>query len=150
MTTTLETVTSSDGTTIAFERYGEGPPVILIGGACNDRSTVAGLAASLASDVTAIAYDRRGRGGSGDNGSDYSVTREVDDIAALIERVGGSASLFGHSSGAILAIEATLRGLPVNALAAYEPPYVVDGTRPHPGADLGDRLRVLIEQERRD
>jgi pimeloyl-ACP methyl ester carboxylesterase len=68
MNTTSETVTSADGTRIAYERTGDGPPLILVGGAFNDRSTVAGLAATLAPMFTAIAYDRRGRGDSGDGG----------------------------------------------------------------------------------
>ncbi|MCW2859042.1 MAG: alpha/beta hydrolase [Actinoallomurus sp.] len=149
MTTTSETVTSADGTRIAVERTGDGRPVILVGGAFNDRSTVAGLAAALAPDFTAIAYDRRGRGDSGD-GDGYAVEREVDDLAALIEHVGGRASLFGHSSGGNLAIEATLRGLPVERLAVYEPAFVVDVGRPRPADDLFDRVRALVEQDRRD
>jgi len=78
------------------------------------------------------------------------VDREIDDLAALIEHAGGSASLFGHSSGAILALEAALRGLPIAKLAVYEPPYVVDGSRARPGVDLVDRLRALIDEGRRD
>jgi pimeloyl-ACP methyl ester carboxylesterase len=151
MSSTLETLTSADGTRIAFERIGEGRPVILIGGAFNDRSTVAGLAATLAPHVTAITYDRRGRGDSGDgDGDGFAVEGEIDDLAALIERAGGRASVFGHSSGGNLAIEATLRGLPVDRLAVYEPAFIVDDSRPRPGADLFDRVRALVGQDRRD
>ncbi|GGS64767.1 alpha/beta hydrolase [Planobispora rosea] len=165
MTTAFQTVTSADGTAIAFEAVGGGRPVILVGGAFNDRSTVSGLAAALAPDFTAIAYDRRGRGDSGDNSgassgvssdssgggiAGYAVEREVEDIAALIKHVGGSAAVFGHSSGAILAIEAARTGLPIDALAVYEPPYVVDDSRGRPGADLAERLQALIGQGRRD
>ena len=149
MNTTLETVTSADGTRIAVERTGDGPPVILVGGAFNDRSTVAGLAAVLSSGFTTLAYDRRGRGDSGD-GDGYAVEREVEDLAALIEHAGGTAAVFGHSSGANLALEAVVRGLSVERLAVYEPPFVVGDGRPRPGADLFDRLRVLVEQDRRD
>jgi pimeloyl-ACP methyl ester carboxylesterase len=149
MNSTLDTVTSADGTRIAVERVGEGRPVILIGGAFNDRSTVAGLAAALAPRFTAYTYDRRGRGDSGDGGG-YAVDRELEDLAAVIQHAGGRASVFGHSSGANLAIEATLRGLPVERLAVYEPPFVVDDSRPRPGADLFDRVRTLVEQDRRD
>ena len=149
MKTTLKTVTSADGTVIAFEQTGDGPPVILIGGAFNDRSTVAGLAAVLAPEVTAIAYDRRGRGDSADSGS-YTVQREIDDVAALISHAGGSASVFGHSSGAILALEAAQRGVAIDKLAVYEPPYVVEGTRARPGVDLADRVQALIDEGRRD
>jgi len=130
-----QTVRSADGTAIAFDRTGQGPAVILIGGAFNDRSTMRGTAAGLDGEFTVYIYDRRGRCDSGDT-APYAVEREVEDIAALIEHAGGSAALFGHSSGAILAIEAVLRGLPVSKLAVYEPPFVVDDTRPRPGDDL--------------
>ena len=149
MTTTLQTVTSADGTPIAVERTGGGPPVILVGGAFNDRSTVAGLAAALAPSVTAMTYDRRGRGDSGD-GDGFAVEREIEDLAAVIAYAGGSARLFGHSSGAILAIEAASRGLAVDRLAVYEPPYVIGDGRPRPGADLFDRVRALVEDGDRD
>ena len=143
MSTTPETVRSADGTTIAFDRQGEGAPVILIGGAFNDRTTVAGLASVLAPDFTTIAYDRRGRGDSGDTGK-YAVEREIEDVAALIEHVGGHASLFGHSSGAILALEAAASGLAVDRVAAYEPPYVVSDREPSK-EDLVDRVRACVD-----
>ncbi|MGH3382058.1 MAG: alpha/beta fold hydrolase [Actinoallomurus sp.] len=151
MTTTPKTVTSADGTPIAVERTGGGPPVILIGGAFNDRSTVAGLAAALAPGVTAITYDRRGRGDSGPgDGDGFAVEREIEDLTAVIAYAGGSARLFGHSSGAILAIEAASRGLAVDRLAVYEPPYVISEDRPRPAADLFDRVRTLVEDSERD
>jgi pimeloyl-ACP methyl ester carboxylesterase len=151
MKSTLETVTSADGTCIAVERTGGGAPVILIGGAFNDRSTVTGLAAALAPSFTTLAYDRRGRGDSGaGDGDGFAVDREIDDLAALIAYAGGSARVFGHSSGANLAIEAACRGLTVERLAVYEPPYVVGDGRPRPGADLFDRVRALVEEDRRD
>jgi pimeloyl-ACP methyl ester carboxylesterase len=109
MTTTTQSVTSADGTEIAFERTGEGPAVILIGGAFNDRSTVAALATALAPQFTAVTYDRRGRGASGDNGR-FDVEREFDDLAALIAHLGGSAAVFGHSSGGNLTLEAAGAG----------------------------------------
>ena len=89
MNSTPETFTSADGTTIAFERTGDGPPVVLIGGAFSDRGSAAELAAVLASGLTAVTYDRRGRGDSTNNDRDYSVQREIEDIAGLIERLGG-------------------------------------------------------------
>jgi pimeloyl-ACP methyl ester carboxylesterase len=147
---TVETVTATDGTGIALERTGTGAPVILVGGAFNDRSTVAALAAALAPDFTAITYDRRGRGHSGNNDPDFDVTREFGDLAAVIDRAGGTASVFGHSSGGVLAIEAALRGLPIERLAVYEPSYMPAGTRPKPGTDLYQRLVELIGQGRRD
>ncbi|MFG1644193.1 alpha/beta fold hydrolase [Amycolatopsis sp. NPDC049252] len=118
-------VTSADGTSIAFDQRGTGAPIILVGGAFNDRTTVGGLAEVLAADFTTIAYDRRGRGDSGDT-SPYAMEREIEDIAALIEHVGGTASVFGHSSGAVLALEAAAAGLPIEKLVAYEPPYAPD------------------------
>lgn len=148
MTTTPETVRSADGTTIAFDRLGEGAPVILIGGAFNDRTTVAGLASVLAPDFTTIAYDRRGRGDSTD-GEKYAVEREIEDVAALIEQVGGHASLFGHSSGAILALDAAASGLAVDTVVAYEPPYVV-GDREFSKEDLVDRVRACVDAGDRD
>jgi pimeloyl-ACP methyl ester carboxylesterase len=154
MRTTNETVTSADGTTIALERSGDGPPVVLVGGAFNDRTTVAGLAATLAPQFTAVAYDRRGRGDSSDRGSGGSdsdaVQREIEDMVALIDHLGGSASVFGHSSGANLAIEAAERGLSIQKLAVYEPAFVPEGSRPRPAADVFDRLRELLGEGRRD
>ncbi|WP_410606178.1 alpha/beta fold hydrolase [Amycolatopsis sp. lyj-109] len=141
-------VTSADGTTIHFERRGSGAPVILVGGAFNDRTTVAGLAEVLAGDFTTIAYDRRGRGDSGDS-AEYAVEREIEDLAALIAQVGGTASVFGHSSGAILALEAAAAGLPIGKLVAYEPPYTVADRTPS-ADDLVDRVRAANEAGDRD
>jgi pimeloyl-ACP methyl ester carboxylesterase len=145
----LDTVTSSDGTAIAFERIGSGPPVILIGGAFNDRSTVAGLAAVLAPDYTSVTYDRRGRGDSGDSPA-YAVEREIEDLAALISQVGGTPSVFGHSSGAVLGLEAAQHGVNIGKLAVYEPTYVIEGTRPRPDDDLASRLKAMIAEGHRD
>ena len=139
-------VTSADGTPIAFEQTGAGAPVILVGGAFNDRTTVAGLAEVLSGDFTAIAYDRRGRGDSGDSSS-YAFEREIEDIAALIAHVGGSASVFGHSSGAVLALEAAAFGLPIEKLVAYEPPYA---TPDHPRDDVAEKVRAQIASGDRD
>jgi pimeloyl-ACP methyl ester carboxylesterase len=148
MASAVEMVTSADGTPIAFERSGAGAAVVLIGGAFSDRGTLRGLAAALAPHFTAVTYDRRGRGRSGDT-SPYAVQREVDDLTAVMERVGGRAHVFGHSSGAILALEGARAGAPVDRVAAYEPPYIAGGY-PRPGADLADRLRALLREGRRD
>ncbi|MER6875992.1 alpha/beta hydrolase, partial [Amycolatopsis sp. NPDC000673] len=143
------TVTSADGTPIAFDTYGSGSPVLLVGGAVNDRTTVAALAAVLAdAGFTAVAYDRRGRGDSGD-AQVYAVEREIDDLEVLIEAVGGSAAVFGHSSGAILALEAAARGLPITKVAVYEPPFIGDD-RPRPAEDLVDRVSAALADGDRD
>ncbi|WP_284743733.1 alpha/beta fold hydrolase [Amycolatopsis sp. RTGN1] len=139
-------VTSADGTPIFFERRGTGAPVILVGGAFNDRTTVAGLAEVLADDFTTIAYDRRGRGASGDTGP-YAMEREIEDIAALIAEAGGTASVFGHSSGAVLALEAAAAGLPIEKLVAYEPPYATDSD---PRDDVTEKVRAQIAAGDRD
>ena len=124
----MRTVTSKDGTRIAFDQMGQGPELILVSGASATRAEEAPLAAALAPYFTVFAYDRRARGDSGDT-RPYAVEREVEDIEALIDEAGGSAFLFGHSSGAILALEAA-RLLPttVTKLALYEPPFIVDDT----------------------
>jgi pimeloyl-ACP methyl ester carboxylesterase len=138
------TITSKDGTTLAVDRTGRGAPLILIGGAFNDRSTVAGLAAELGNGFSVVTYDRRGRSGSGDKSEDYLVANEIDDLAAVIEYAGGHASVFGHSSGAALAMEGVMRGLPIDRLAVYEPPYRVAGHLPLAGADVYERLNSLV------
>ena len=150
MTTTVEKVNSADGTSIALEVAGSGHPVVLIGGAFNDRTTTAGLAQVLAPYYRAVTYDRRGRGESGDESVDYSVDREMEDLRAVIGHVGGTASLVGHSSGAVLALEAAIRRLPVDKVAAYEPSFVPEGSRPRPAPDAAERLRRFVETGDRD
>jgi pimeloyl-ACP methyl ester carboxylesterase len=142
-----DTVRSSDGTTIAFDRSGEGPPLVLVGGALSDRST-ASMAGHLAERFTVIAYDRRGRGDSGDT-APYEVDREVDDLLALIVDAGGSAFVFGHSSGAVLGLEAAAHGLPIAKLALYEPPFIVDDSRPELPRDYVTHLEELVSADRR-
>src|SRR5438067_2998817 len=121
----MKTVQSADGTTLAFDQLGKGPALILVGGALCARLSWSGpqLSKLLAPHFTVYNYDRRGRGDSGDT-KPYAVAREVEDIEALIDEAGGSASLYGHSSGAALALEAALRlGKKVKKLAMYEAPY---------------------------
>ncbi len=122
----MNTVTSTDGTKIAYDAQGEGPAVILVDGAMSLRQSKAQLAELLAASFTVVNYDRRGRGDSGDT-RPYGVAREVEDINALIDVVGGAAGLFGHSSGATLALEAAAQlGGKVGKLALYEPPHTDD------------------------
>jgi len=147
----MQTVRSQDGTTIAFDRTGEGPPVILVGGAFQHRaidSSVVQLAALLAPHFTVFRYDRRGRGDSSDT-PPYAVEREVEDLQALVEEAGGSAFVFGGSSGAVLALDAAARGLPIGKLALYEPPFIVDDSRPPLPKDYVGRLTELASTGRR-
>lgn len=121
MTSQPKTTHSKDGTVIAFDQVGRGPPVILTLGAFNDRRTGAPLAAFLARHFTVLSYDRRGRGDSGDAPA-YDVSREIDDIDAVIRAAGGEAAVVGYSSGAVLALRAGASGLPITRLALYETP----------------------------
>ncbi|WP_224248836.1 alpha/beta fold hydrolase [Hyalangium gracile] len=125
------TVRSADGTSIAFETTGKGPPLILVGGAFCDRSAPASgtpLAALLAHRFTVFSYDRRGRGSS-DNTPPDAPGREIEDLAALLTAAGGSASVFGNSSGALLALDAAVHGLPIPKLVLYEPPVILEAGR---------------------
>jgi len=144
----MQKVTSKDGTPIAYERSGDGPALILVGGALSDRTGVASLVPLLAGRLTVFAYDRRGRGDSGDT-PPYAVEREVDDIEALIGEAGGSAALFGHSSGAVLALEAAHRLPSVARLALYEPPFLVDRSRSELPPDYGVKVSELLQAGRR-
>ena len=144
----MQKVISKDGTPIAFDRSGEGSPIILVSGALSDRMAAAPLAALLAPHFTVFAYDRRGLGSSGDT-APYAVDREVEDLEALIHEAGGSAAVFGHSSGAALALEAAAHGLAITRLALYEPPFIVDGSRPRPPEDFAAQLAELIASDRR-
>lgn len=137
--TQFETVASADGTTIAYERAGVGTPLILVGGAFSTRQSGYPLRAALESDFTVYVIDRRGRGDSSDV-QPYAVEREVEDLTALVAVAGGGAggvNVYGHSSGAVLALEAASRGLPIAKLAVYEPPYTFDPDHPEPADDNG-------------
>src|SRR2546422_1083918 len=132
-------VFSKDGTAIAFDRQGRGPPIIIVAGALSDRSAGApGLVALLQKRFTVFSYDRRGRGASGDT-APYSVDREIEDIEALIAEAGGSAGAYGVSSGAALALEAAAHRLAITKLALFEPPYRGNDSAPQPPADLTAR-----------
>ncbi len=144
----MKTVTSADGTRIAFDQLGAGPPLIMLAGAFNDRSTTAPLAEALKDRFMVLNYDRRGRGDSEDT-APYSVAREIEDLAALIAETDGASCVFGYSSGATLALRAAASGLPISRLALYEPPFLVDDSRPPPAADLADQLVRLISLKRR-
>lgn len=128
----MEKIESRDGTTIGFDQLGHGPAVILVAGAACDRGVGAPIAGALAEHFTVLNYDRRGRGDSGDT-PPYAVTREVEDLAALLDAAGGSASVLGLSSGAALAAEAAASGLPIDRLLMWEPPFSLDPNGPRHG-----------------
>jgi len=144
----MDTIASADGTVIAFDQYGGGPPVIMTVGAFNTRAQTEPLARALAPRFTALNYDRRGRGDSGDT-APYAVEREIDDIAALIAQAGGSAAVFGHSSGATLALKAAGSGLPITRLVLYEPPFNTDDSDPLLPAGFAAELAGLVSAGRR-
>jgi pimeloyl-ACP methyl ester carboxylesterase len=149
MGTTAGSVTSRDGTTIAYERLGNGPTIVLVGAALADQAGTRKLAGLLAERLTVLNYDRRGRGGSGDT-QPYSVRREVEDMEALIDAAGGSAYLFGSSSGAVLALDALAAlGDKVDGAVLYEPPLIVDGSRPPMPAELSAEIQGLVAAGRR-
>lgn len=147
----MEYVNSRDGTRIAYDRSGEGPPVILIGGALCSRAfgPMSPVAALLAERFTVVDYDRRGRGDSGDT-PPYAVDREIDDVEVLIDEAGGAAYLYGHSSGAALGFETALR-LPdkVAGLAMYEAPYASDAGIAAQRREYTQRLEELLAADRR-
>jgi pimeloyl-ACP methyl ester carboxylesterase len=144
----MESVTSKDGTTIAFERTGDGPALVVVGGALNERGSAAPLGELLSSQFTVTAYDRRGRGDSTDT-QPYAVEREIEDLAAVIGVTQGSAFALGHSSGAALVLESAARGVPITRQALYEPPFIVDDSRPPLPRDYVAHLDELVSADRR-
>jgi pimeloyl-ACP methyl ester carboxylesterase len=146
--TVAEKIRSADGTEIAYERVGHGPPLVLVGGAWNTRKSAGELAERLADSFTVYTYDRRGRGDSGDT-QPYAVEREVEDLQAVIEAAGGSAAVFGHSSGGALALETTARSVSVSKLVMYEPPYITDDSRPPLPDDYVEHLDELAAAGKR-
>ena len=148
----MKTVTSKDGTTIAFDQSGQGQVVILVDGALQYRAFdqgMAELADLLSKHFTVIHYDRRGRGDSGDTQT-YELEREDEDIEALIDEAGGSASLYGISSGAALALEAALAlGSKVRKLVMYEPPYNDEANARKSWKEYRQKLRELVAAGRK-
>jgi pimeloyl-ACP methyl ester carboxylesterase len=146
----MSTVTSRDGTTIAYSRVGEGPSVVLVDGAMCHRTfgPAEPLAKLLAPHFTVYTYDRRGRGESTDV-APYAVEREVEDLAALIDAAGGTAYVYGISTGAALALEAANHGLPIKKLALYEAPFLIDDSYPPQPEDFVSRLETMLAEGRR-
>ncbi len=141
----METVRSADGTTIAVDRSGQGPPLIVVVGAFCDRSGSKPLAALLAGRYTVLEYDRRGRGDSGD-AARYAIEREVEDLGAVVTAAGEPPFVYGHSSGGALALEAAAAGVALRKVAVYEVPY----TGRDPGPALAEALDELAASGRRD
>lgn len=146
------TVTSADGTSIAFDRLGDGPPVIAVCGVTCDRALMRPTAEELARHFTVINYDRRGRGDSGDT-APYAVEREVEDLVALVAEAGGTASMYAHSSGAGLALHAAVHGLPISKLVLHEPPYAPHGPDGEEerriAREYAENLKVILSEGRR-
>lgn len=139
--------TSRDGTKLAWSRTGEGEPLILVDGAFCHRKFGANekLPEHLSGKFTVYSYDRRGRGESG-NTLPYSPQKEYEDLQSIIDITGGSAYVYGISSGAALALEAANQGLHIRKLALYEAPYITDSSRPPLPADYLETLSRFVEQ----
>ncbi len=148
----MQKVTSKDSTRIAFDKLGNGPALILVGGAFQQRAgdeRTAQLASRLSQNFTVFHYDRRGRGDSSDT-QPYSVAREIDDLQALINEAGGSAFVFGMSSGAVLALKAAAHGLNIKKLALYEPPFNSGDANARTAAkNYTQQLTALLAENRR-
>jgi pimeloyl-ACP methyl ester carboxylesterase len=142
----MESVTSPDGVTIAYERSGSGPALVIVNGALSTRAAGAPLAPLLDGDFTLYRYDRRGRGDSSDS-SASTPQNELEDLAALVAATGEAPFVFGQSSGAALSLEAAAGGVPMRGLVVNEPPYV-----PGPGttAETASELAALSADGRRD
>ncbi len=146
----MKTVTSADGTAIAYEQQGAGPAVILVDGALCARGAKADLAAALEPDFTVFRYDRRGRGDSGDT-LPYAVQREIEDLTAVIGAAGGAACLYGHSSGCALVMDTVLQADAAGAakIALYEAPWNDDPAAEGPWKAYLDDLAAALAAGRR-
>src|ERR671910_3170473 len=145
----MDIVTSSDGTPIAFDRLSDGQPVIVVGGQLCDRALTRPTAEALAKHFTVFNYDRRGRGDSGDT-APYAIEREIEDLGTLIAEAGGTASVYGHSSGAALALHAAAHGLPIAKLVLHDPPFTPDGEEERRiSREYGEKLEAILSENRR-
>ena len=145
----MDKVTSKDSTPIAFDRLGDGPPVIVVCGATCDRALIRPTAEELAKHFTVFNYDRRGRGDSGAT-TPYAAEREIEDLGALIAEAGGRASVYGHSSGAVLALRAAAAGLPIARLVVHELPFTPEEEEwRRRSREYGENLRTILAEDRR-
>lgn len=138
----MEKVRSADGTSIAYQRSGNGAPLVLVHGTGGTYSRWAPIVPALERHFTVYAVDRRGRGESGD-ASAYNIEREFEDIAAVVATFGEQANLFGHSFGGICSLEAALYTQHVSRLVLYEPPIPVADVQIYPDGVI-DRLQALL------
>src|SRR6516162_7172482 len=140
----MQHVTSKDGTIIAYEKSGQGPALIIVCGVLGDHQQHTGLARLLAEHFTVYNIDRRGHGKSGFT-APYAVEREIEDIDALITEAGGSAFVYGSSGTGVLCMYAAAAGLSpkMKKLAVWEPPYILEGTRPPIPQDYLEQLTQM-------
>jgi pimeloyl-ACP methyl ester carboxylesterase len=142
----MDKVVSRDGTTIAYEKAGDGPPLVLLNGAFRDHTIFDQIVPQLTPYCTTYVYDRRGRGESGDAAS-YAPEREIEDLEAVMEAAGGEVAVFAGSSGANLALRAAIHGTPMTRLALHEPYFRVPGF-PRPPEDLIERMQAMLAEGR--
>ena len=143
-----ETITSKDGTPIAYRRSGEGPPLVLVHGAAADHGRWSPVLPALEERFTIYAVDRRGRGGS-DDANAYAMEREFEDVASVVDSIGKPVNLLGHSYGALCSLEATLLTQNIRKLVLYEPAVHIVGEKIHPSGTI-DRLEALLAEGDRD
>src|SRR5215210_1019443 len=144
----METITSRDGTPIAYRRSGKGPPLVLVHGAAADHGRWSPVLPALEERFTVYAVDRRGRGSSGD-AEGYAIEREFEDVAAVVDSIGEPANLLGHSYGALCSLEAALHTRKVRKLVLYDPGIEVAGEEIYPH-EVIERLEALLGVGDRD
>jgi len=144
----VETLVSTDGTPIAYRRSGGGPPLVLVHGTSADHSRWKPVLPAFEEHFAVYALDRRGRGGSGDS-EYYSIDREFEDVAAVVDSIEEPVNLLGHSMGAVCSLEAALLTSNVRKLVLYEPGMNVTSGPVYPPGSI-DRLDALLEAGNRD
>lgn len=144
----MEKVKSNDGTLIAYQRTGQGPPLVLVHGWTADHTRWALLLGELERHFTVYAMDRRGRGESGDT-EPYALEREFEDVAAVVNAAPPQVNLLGHSYGALCAMEAALRTTNLRKLVLYEPGFPVEGIEMYPPGTR-ERFQAFLNQNDRE
>lgn len=138
----VDPIRSPDGTVVSCHRSGEGPPLLLVHGTTADHTRWQGITAQLERQFTVWAMDRRGRGGSGD-APDYEIDREFEDVAAVVDAIGGHVAVLGHSYGAVCSLGAALLTDGIARMVLYEPPIPTGLPMSPPG--VPDRMQQLID-----